>query len=221
MKNNSKNKMILKIMMGLFSIFLGWLILFLIVPPIEYKIDAQILFRDSIGLSQNMTGQHRNTLVSVLAQKEATDRQLLEISVDGLRQIRSIYIVIIAALISIVFSNNMNKKIIVIIIGVIVFMYYLDIHVQDLLVRQRGGVDISTKALLELTNISPSDTTNCILSYKDMMDQYEKLKKGTILRKLYIGLRPNIEMIVFYILPFVLSVIFFLREEIKSKNHNS
>jgi hypothetical protein len=194
------------------SIFIGLdiplviliIVFYLGLSPNKSKIDAPIIVADSVKLSSAMAISHNSALISIITEREATDRQLLTASFDGLRQTRSIYIVILAALSSLAFGGNSKNTVMVIILVVILSMYFLDVHAEDLLTRQKEGMRISTNALIKMTNLCLSDTTRYLLTYEKMDAQFEDAKSGSLLRKLYIAFHPDLERIIFYILPLLL-----------------
>jgi len=178
------------------------LLLFLCVASEGLDVDASLFVLSPIGVDAQTAEQNRSTLLPILIEREATDRALIESSIDGQREFRGFYILIVSGLLTLVFDEKRRQNVLLLIFGVILGMYFLDVHFEDLQARQKAGQRITEQAILRLANTPPLDTIKYTLSYDAFHSSMDKAVGRSFVRKLYLATHPtNIERIIFYLLP--------------------
>jgi hypothetical protein len=186
-------------------VFIGLVALWVISSPGPLRITASIVFPDSSASSLAAIASRNSILVPILTQNVIADRQLLAASEDGLRQTRTMYVIVIAALVALVFTKTYQTKVLSLILVVIIPFCFLDVQIEDLMARQEAGLQSNSNALEKLANLGPIDSTRYFLDHREIQSQFEQAIAGSFNRKVYRALHPNADRIVFYVLPWVIA----------------
>ncbi len=167
-------------------------------PPIDK--DTKIL--GSSNTSNSNSEVHNSTLISILLKYLAIDANQLSQQKNSIIQIRLFYAAILTGLVSYLFSSN-NPLIALFILFLILIMYLLEVHFNDLINRSEIGYFIMRKAVERLINLKPKNNKWYILNFKSLLKQQENASNHRWRRKFFSACNPNIEQIIFYCIPWL------------------
>ena len=121
-------------------------------------------------------------------------------------QIRLFYVAILAGLSTLLFHNNLmsRKKIRIVLLTLIILIYFLEVHKNDLYKRQLAVYHIKDAAIHSLAHLDPTDSTWYSIEYDSVRAKWNNAcdKNNARIRKLIASTRPNPEQIIFYVIPF-------------------
>lgn len=177
----------------------------------EQQIDPQkvhILKKDSsLSYFANNPVSHNLNLVKVNQEKLAMDAN------DGIAnravqmQIRLFYSAILAGLSSLLFQDKVNSKHIIRItlLFLIVMMYLLEVHLNDLSDRQKSAYYIKDSAIDSLIHLRPNDSSWFVFKSDEFKHAWDSVSAPCkrIQRKLKSARCPNPEQFVFFIVPYI------------------
>jgi hypothetical protein len=187
-----------------------------VIPKLEIDSDITILSPiDSLSKPANDVKTHNYALISFLSERK------VPLGEDGLRQARTIYIGIVAVILSLILSSNKQRKklpIYLILLFLIPLMYALDVHLKDLYHRQNFCEGIAVKNMVILINKDSINTTWYSLDFENVNTYWkagaEKPKRW--LRKFLKIFRPDGEQWVYFLIPWIVLYIFTAIELVKS-----
>ena len=193
-------------------------------------IDIEIIVYEPVdSLSKSLTSSiilnHNKLLINYLQTRGATCANLSASRESNLRQTRTIYFVLIAVLLTLIFNKKKNKSFVLFILILIVGMYAVEVHVQDLFVRSSRHCSIVNRSVQHLVNSSSIDSIWYRLNFTEYLDQEEIATDllNRYLRKFWSVYDPDGEQLVFYVGPFFLIygylfwVIIWKKEDTKSE----
>jgi len=185
--------------------------------PIDTKVRI-IKAIDSLSNTLESTEilNHNELLISVLNQQEASAYTYDVIYIDSLNQARTIYIIILAAILSFL-SVKFNRKALVVLSIFILIMYLVEVHIQDLFDRQVDCRTIISRTQEDMVNSNSLDSIWYSLDYTEFLNQQFLASDTRLKRKIWKSFNPNYEQIAFYIIPWFAIYIFLIRLEYKEK----
>jgi len=158
----------------------------------------------------------RQNILSVLQNRESIGGSQYSSHENELTQSRTIYFGILAVLMSIIFSKDLNNKtsIIVILLGLIIIMYLLDVHTEDLMKRELDANYLTISEVHYLLNRQPCDSTWYSISTYDFAIQLGKasIRPDRWVRKIIQAFNPSGVQFVYYFVPFILFYLFLVRK---------
>ncbi len=174
------------------------------------------ILRDSIHVSPILAAEHNSALVSILSQRESAfhNQDLAEES--WVWQARMFYSAIVAAVLaSTLFARNRDKRttkcIRLVLIAFISFMYLVEVHLEDLRLRDESPMKPTIEAIDDsLLNRSRDDSTWFKLDYSKIDtllqragdDSTHSFISNSLCRKLRDARHPDLVQIGFYVIPF-------------------
>lgn len=205
-------------------------ILTLLEKPKE-PIDTKVIVYEQVdSLSKSLTSSiiltHNKLVINILQTRGATCENLNVSRENNLKQSRTIYIVLIAVLLTWIIDKEKTKNfVIVLILFLITGMFGVEVHVQDLLVRSSRRCSIVNSSVEQLVNSPSIDSIWYRLNYTEYRCQGIKAKVflNRIWRKLWSAYNPDGEQLGFYVIPFLLLyvylfwVIIWKKEDAKSE----
>ena len=150
--------------------------------------------------------EHNKELLSILTQRETSQLSWIMAKEDSKNQVRIIYFMILAAIISFLFSrdNKIVFELYTIILIVIFFMFVLDVHQEDVFNIQRVQSHLTNNAIDSLINSYP-DNIWWNINDKNYENKIENLRGRCerYCRKFQLACEPNAERIVYYQIPWI------------------
>ncbi|MCG6959808.1 hypothetical protein LJE82_07960 [bacterium BMS3Abin03] len=167
---------------------------------------------------------HNKLIISTLQEREATANGLLVSRESNIKQARTIYIAILAVLLTLLFSNkkeNGRTNIQLVLIIIIILSYLIEVHSIDFLERENDCTNIISKSTEKIVNSNMLDAVWIKLDYQKYDREVEKASDGSFCRKLNSAVHPDIEQIGIYIVPFLfIYILFFINviKQVKKRN---
>jgi hypothetical protein len=184
-------------------------------PPEAINSDStKILFPANTScFKKGLDSSNRTILINLLQGREATSNNSIASSESVKMQSRMFYCVILAGLVSLLFTRkekekkllafNEKKLLAFILLVMIPLMYVIDVHQKDLIRRNMSVTKITSKAVNQLVN-SCTDTIYYVLKddltteYKNATERCERWG-----RKVCTAFTPDLLQIVYYFLPWL------------------
>jgi hypothetical protein len=202
MDNNKPTKTTwIWIMKKVFDFIVILVILFMIVYAFvqtEVKLlpefeNTSVLKRiDSLSVFTNNPIAHNSILVKVLQEQQAIVGNDLLANRTVEMQIRLFYVAILAGLSSLLFHKDNESKHTIrrVLLSLIILMYLLEVHLNDLNKRQYAVSYIKDVAIDSLVHLSPTDATWFAIKYDSVATKWSKAseKCNTWSRKLVTAL---------------------------------
>ena len=170
-------------------------------------IDIEIIVYEPVdSLSNSMTSSeiltHNKLVINILQSREASCANDGVSHVNNLNQSRTIYVVLISVLLAFILKEKKNKIfVIILILFVIVGMYAVEVHVQDLQARQKGSCSIMHKSVNFLVNSNSIDSIWYGLNYDKYTAQDSVASSSSKKRKISSAYDPDLEQIGYYWFP--------------------
>ena len=163
---------------------------------------------DSMSVLLFQAKEHNENLLHNIADQKAVSMTILG-AIDNARiQSRLFYSVIIAAILTIMFTVTREHRSSVAVIALLVIgsMYLLEISLSDQFIRQIAKGGVITSAEEKFLNMPPKDSTWYTLDNVslDSAATSASQRQDRRVRKLQLALQPNLEQLIYYALPFVL-----------------
>jgi len=158
--------------------------------------------------------------LTAIVQQGGTSQAAMQIHRDDVRnQFRYFYIVILVALISFGFSKGNadlkrhRREIYLLAIGICLFMYGLDVHINDIAERELQVSNYGKNAVADILRIPPTDFRYYTLDYTpaDSTQSATARFNVRIPREVCRAIQPNLEQMVFYMVPMMLLSFFWTR----------
>jgi hypothetical protein len=175
--------------------------------------STKILCIDSSITNANLILSHNSSVIALLQQREATDAQLFASSEEELRQLRNIYIAIIAVLLPMIFigrtkEDEKNRFDIAGIASLITLVLipsflYVNSDIEERLTRSDDANKITHRSLESLINSSQLSTLWYRVDYTNRNNQLEHIAHP-LMRKFRRAARPMPETLIFYWLPWII-----------------
>ena len=199
-----------------FILFLLLIILFFISKTFNEPIFSNKIFneptKDSLTIvvpdsnvqaTNSELSIHNTKLISTLQLRESLGSNSILSETDGLRQTRSIYIGILAALLTFIFGKNNNYKVYRIPLILIIIFYGLDLHLEDLIRRSTYFNEITSNSLDSIVTQKPYESIWYEINYTQRNLQFDNFHNSRIVRKFNAIFDPDIAQSVFYISPLI------------------
>jgi hypothetical protein len=155
---------------------------------------------------------HNKILIDVLQERLAIEYSNLNSNLSIKMQFRLFYTAILAGLSSLFFHKDIMWKsfIRITLLFLIIMMYLLEVHFDDLYRRQKDFSIIMYNSADSLISLKPNDSTWYDFKKWDTSDvkaNWDSVStNGSIYRKLKEALSPDVEQMVYYLIPW--SVLF-------------
>jgi hypothetical protein len=173
-------------------------------PQLELKTNIEILCpAKSLSIQKNEIRTHNFDLIALLEESKKP-------SEEGLRQVRTNYFLIIAGILSLILGIERKGKgklsLYIVILSVITLLYALDVHLIDQFNRQNAYYDITLGNIENIINNGSVNST-CYEIYRgDINLEWkkfgEKIKRRQ--RKVYMAFHPDMEQIVYFVIPWLM-----------------
>lgn len=191
-------------------LFLSLVLITLFTKKSENPIDDKIRVVQSHYLpdklkTSNEIWNHNQIIISTLQERESSGQSSYDVRETNMIQLRTIFIAILAVILSFLFNEKTNKKALVkILITMILIFYFAEVHTRDLLNRSKGCNTIVTKSLEQIANSNSLELDWYTFDYVQYRAQQVKAASlNRWYRKAWDALHPDVEQFVFYILPFL------------------
>ncbi len=171
--------------------------------PIDEKVRVVVAV-DSLSKSVESKDilAHNKLVINILQSREASCANDGVSHVNNLNQSRTIYVVLISVLLAFILKEKKNKIfVIILILFVIVGMYAVEVHVQDLQARQKGSCSIMHKSVNFLVNSNSIDSIWYGLNYDKYTAQDSVASSSSKKRKISSAYDPDLEQIGYYWFP--------------------
>jgi len=248
MRNMKHNKNLIKFLMEHKGYIVIWLIaIFIVLNGIFIKcLNTKIDKLDSIpntieiicsnnsisSINIDELKAHNQNILMILNQR---NNRLITYIMDmksSISQGRMIYFMLLVAIITFILAGseaNNNKSLrtktrnaLPIFLVAIILMYFVEIHIQDQLVKPSHRRKLAQNAVEKIVNTYKEDNVYYSLCFEDeynILNERDK-NKNKIRRKLFKMLQPDIIQIIFYLIPGFLFISYYLYRE-KVSNWNS
>jgi hypothetical protein len=167
---------------------------------------------NSLNYSLKDVKEHNLTLISTLQERETSERDSWEYRQNNLNQVHAIYFGILVVILSLILKGETRGKIRLYLLPLvlIIMMYGVTVHHQDLNCRSNIQYVKTRQAVEKLAYSIPNDSTWYTLNYTELHDSISSLHLKRFRRKFQIAYHPQMEQIVFYIVPFILIAAYLL-----------
>lgn len=215
-------------------IVIGMVVLSTIIIPISNFLDIPqnpintqvrvITPIDSLSLyySADQILHHNNIVISTLQEREATAHNALMNREGMIKQARTIYFAVLALLLTLMFSNkkeNGRKDVEVILIMLLILvMYLVEVHSEDLLKRQDSCTEIIARSTEQIVNAEDLYSIWYKLDYSEYINGIHTASDGSLERKIIKAFHPDIEQRGIYFVPLIIIYIISLINFIGKKN---
>jgi hypothetical protein len=172
-------------------------------PPIDPKSMFLLVRVDSLSKLSNNPSSQRSNLINVLQQRIAIDGNGLATKDNIKMQIRLFYAAILAGLASLLFipKHDREHSVEFVLLILISLMYLLEVHLDDLYKRQVAVYYMKIIAADSLINLPPSDTNWYCLKTGDQNSVFKMAETNRWSRKLLSACQPDMEQLMFYLVP--------------------
>lgn len=171
-------------------------------PPIDTQVP--ILERlDTLSVSANLVSSHNTDLLGVLQEYHSSGRTLIA-SAEGIQmQARMFYCAILAVILSLLPRRLKKWLPTLLLCSLIFFMYLLDVHLEDQLLRQRRANSVIGHAIDSLVNVTTLEEDWYSLNTKQFTQQVAQPSEwpSRWWRKLDWASQPSLPQIIFYFVP--------------------
>ncbi len=176
-------------------------------PPDPIDVSVRVYVADT-SLSKSMKSSeklaHNNLVIHILQTRATTCTNVGVSRENNLKQTRTIYVVLISVLLALILNGKKNKSIVILLIlFLIVGMYLVEVHVQDLHARQSGSCSIVHRSVDSLVNSRFIDSIWYGLNYVKYHAQEDTASYYRSKRKIWSAYDPDGEQYGFYVAPFI------------------
>jgi hypothetical protein len=167
---------------------------------------TQLLFPDTVRHFQAEKIQsHNANLMNFLQANLARASNDLAVMANTKSQTRMFYVLIAAALISVLSLKQVKWNVVTVIgpVFLIVAMYGLEIHQDDLNTRSTNGYYVEVHALAQLVDLHPNDPIWYVEDGRLVTAMDSSLNKTSRIRKCLTACNPTLDQCILYVLPFL------------------
>jgi hypothetical protein len=172
--------------------------------PIDTHIQVVVLDSTMHG-SASTISTHNSALLEVLKEYFASGGHLMASREAVQMQARMFYSAILAVLLSLLIrEGSLKKKVIVSLVSILICsMYLLDVHLEDLLIRDRCAEAVLSNGMETLLKPTSIDNVWYNLDSKEFAQAVGKTSElpSRWWRKLHLALRPSLPQIIYYLIP--------------------
>lgn len=176
-------------------------------PPDPIDVSVRVYVADT-SLSKSMKSSeklaHNNLVIHILQTRATTCTNVGVSRENNLKQTRTIYVVLIAVLLTFFIKKNEHKNFVMLSILILITgMYGVEVHVQDLNERSSRHCSIMNRSVECLVNSSSINSIWYELNFTEYSNQEKEAEKfSRYWRKLWSAYNPDGEQAGFYVVPF-------------------
>jgi len=187
--------------------------------PFIAKNESVLNQIDSLSKYSSNPLAQRIWLVNVLQERMSLDGISISSVEETKMQLRLFYAAILAGVASILFTKGKkeSKTVGIVLLFLIVPMYLLEVHRNDLYQRQVTVYATKGIAVDFLVNLPPQDTTWYVLTNDNVNAAYNLAGETRFRRKILTSLQPDPEQILFYLLPMWGIYVLSIRRNLKTR----
>jgi len=189
-----------------------WLFFHSVNTSVQYPV--QIVTKVvTVPASRTEAATHDKILLDIIAEQSSTSYNILSAYDNAKNQVRLFYSVIIAALVTVMFTGGIKTRgpVAAVALFVIASMYMIEVSFADLSHREVAKDTTLGVAQKKLIDLTPSDSTWYTLYYSARDSLANEASAPCVMhrRKIALAFQPNFEQVVYYVIPFL--IVFFVR----------